>query len=140
MPPSVTERPEPEDADTGLDVVAVDDDPVFLALLRRRARGAGLSIETAGSADEGLARLRARRARLVLVDLRLGRASGTALVATLRAEGRLEGSRACIVSAAAPTRDALETIARVGAEFAAKEDALAEGGLARLLDGSPARP
>ena len=125
-------------ADADRDVAAIDDDPVFLALVRRRLRGSGLSLATFASSADALEALRGSCARLVLVDLHIGGESGLELLATLRAERRLDGARACVVTASVPEEAVVAEVGRLGAEILLKEDALAEGALVGLLRGPPA--
>ena len=129
-------------ADPDRDVVLVDDDPLVLRLVGRRLRGTGLTLATHAEAAPALEWLRHHRARLLLIDLRIGTDSGVELLAALRAEGRLAGVRCRVCTSAPPGPDVVATIERLGASLLAKERILEPGGIERLLgpsgDGSGA--
>ena len=72
-------------SDAGPVVLLVDDEPSMLSALRRTLRREGLSIETAGNANEALARIDASPpVDLVISDHRMPGRSGAELLAAVR--------------------------------------------------------
>ncbi len=75
----------------GARILAVDDEPDLLELVRVGLTQAGYVVETATSGSEALAALRRAPPDLILLDLMLPDLSGTELCARVRADARLAG-------------------------------------------------
>jgi two-component system phosphate regulon response regulator PhoB len=75
----------------GARILAVDDEPDLLELVRVGLTQAGYVVETASSGSEALAALRRAPPDLILLDLMLPDLSGTELCARVRADQRLAG-------------------------------------------------
>ncbi len=75
---------EPREAPT---VCVVDDDPLLRRALQRLLRATGFTVETFGSAEDFLAAGRASPVHCLVLDIRLGSASGFDLHEHLRASG-----------------------------------------------------
>jgi DNA-binding response OmpR family regulator len=69
------------------DVLCVDDDEVVQILLEEVVRLAGAAYHMAGSAEDALARLGARRFDLIVLDRRLPDSDGLLLIETIRKRG-----------------------------------------------------
>jgi len=81
--PSAIQRP----SLMGARIVAVDDDPDARDLLERMLRKAGAEVQTASSADEAIALVRASTPDVLVSDLEMPDQDGFALVRRLREEG-----------------------------------------------------
>lgn len=69
-------------------ILCIDDDQDFLDTVRLIVEGAGYTVESAGSAEEGLRQYRKSRPDLVLVDLMMEEVdAGTSFVKEVRALG-----------------------------------------------------
>ncbi|HYW84408.1 MAG TPA: response regulator, partial [Spirochaetia bacterium] len=89
-------------------VLVVDDDADFCASLADVLAGAGYDVTTAATARDALARARDTAPHVFLVDVRLGKDSGTELVQTLaKAEPR---SLCVIMTAYAGTDTAIRAL------------------------------
>jgi phosphate regulon transcriptional regulator PhoB len=73
----------------GARILAVDDEPDLLELVRVGLTQAGYIVETAGSGNEALAALRRAPPDLILLDVMLPDLSGTELCSRIRADQRL---------------------------------------------------
>ena len=67
-------------------VLLVDDHPVVRAGLKQELAGSGVTVDEAGTADEALARLRAGRCDIVVLDITMPGRSGLDLLKDLRRE------------------------------------------------------
>src|SRR5690606_32500542 len=74
-----------------LDMLVVDDDPVFRDVLARALTRRGFSVAVAGNGEEALQLVRERRPQRAVVDLKLEEESGLRLIpALLEAQPDLE--------------------------------------------------
>lgn len=71
-------------------VLMVEDEPDFQIIVRRILEPAGIRLETAGSAEEGLEKLRKTPADLALVDWNLPGMSGIDFCKNVRGDRRLK--------------------------------------------------
>jgi EAL domain-containing protein (putative c-di-GMP-specific phosphodiesterase class I)/CheY-like chemotaxis protein len=69
-----------------VDILAVDDQPEVLDLLKRQLERKGFSVRTAGDAFEASRELAACRPRVILLDLMMPRIDGAAFLERLRTE------------------------------------------------------
>jgi CheY-like chemotaxis protein len=97
----------------GVSVLIVDDAAAFRAALAAMARRLGATVETAETAEEGAARLAARRHDLAIVDIGLPDACGGALLA----DALDRGATAALLAVSA---EAGPTAAPAADHFAAK--------------------
>jgi DNA-binding NarL/FixJ family response regulator len=67
-------------------VLLVDDHPVVRTGVKQQLAGTGITVEEAGTADEALARLRAGRCDIVVLDITMPGRSGLDLLKDLRRE------------------------------------------------------
>jgi two-component system, OmpR family, response regulator MtrA len=67
-------------------ILLVEDDPSIRELTERGLRGAGFDVVTAGTGDEGLARFRADRPDVVVLDVMLPGLDGLEVCRAIRAE------------------------------------------------------
>ena len=72
-------------------VLMVEDEPDFQRIAKRILEPAGFRFETAGSAEEGLEKLKREPADLVLLDWNLPGQSGIELCRKLRQDERFKG-------------------------------------------------
>lgn len=81
-------------------VVAIEDDPTNLALLRRILAGIeGVELVTAGNGADGVRLARERSAALVLLDMNLPDVSGEWVLRALQESSESPGARVVVVSA-----------------------------------------
>lgn len=71
-------------------VLMVEDEPDFQIIVRRILEPAGIRLETAGSAEEGIKKLRAHPADLAMVDWNLPGMSGIDFCKYVRKDTRLK--------------------------------------------------
>jgi signal transduction histidine kinase/ActR/RegA family two-component response regulator len=74
----------PPQEDGPADVLAIDDDPDFLAILRETLEKHGFTVRTAETAAEGLAAAREKTPYLIILDIRLPDRDGLDLLHELR--------------------------------------------------------
>jgi cellulose synthase/poly-beta-1,6-N-acetylglucosamine synthase-like glycosyltransferase/CheY-like chemotaxis protein len=96
-------------------VLAVDDDPMMLALLREAIEGAGHTVETVGSGPEALDNLSDHLPDLVIVDVNLPAMDGFELVARLRSQPQTEALPVILLTSRVAPEDAVRGLA-VGAD------------------------
>src|SRR5205085_2216248 len=68
------------------DILVMEDDPAVAEMLHELAQRDGHTVEVAANGSEGLARLRYRRYRLLLLDLMMPVVDGHAVLQVLRAD------------------------------------------------------
>jgi two-component system KDP operon response regulator KdpE len=88
-------------------VLVVDDEPQILRALETTLRGAGYDVETAATAEEGLARAAARPPEAVILDLVLPDRSGVAVCRELRGWTRIP---ILVLSVVADEREKVEAL------------------------------
>jgi CheY-like chemotaxis protein len=74
------------------DVLLVDDDQALLGVLARQFLASGLGVRVASTSEEAIAKARALRPGLIVLDLGLPDGSGFAVVAALREDDRLQNT------------------------------------------------
>lgn len=100
----------PSDGSTA-DLLAIDDDPDFLAILRETLEKHGFSVRTATTAAEGLAAAREKPPLLIILDIRLPDRDGLDLLHELRED---EANRNTPILVASVVDERLEGL-RLGA-------------------------
>lgn len=80
-------------------VLVIDDEPDLRLLARLVLERAGFDVDEADDGDTGLATLDERPADVVLLDLRMPRMDGWAVLDRLRTAGRLDTLAVVVVSA-----------------------------------------
>lgn len=70
-------------------VLLVDDDPDFVALIRTALRGKGYEVVTASNVREGLAKARTSPVDLILLDVMMPGQDGGVLAQTIKGDARL---------------------------------------------------
>src|SRR5205823_4652068 len=81
------------------DILVMEDDPAVAEMLHELVQRDGHTVEVAANGSEGLARLRHRRYRLLLLDLMMPVVDGHAVLQTLRAEPALRPPAVVVLSA-----------------------------------------
>jgi CheY-like chemotaxis protein len=142
---SEAKPPDPGRPLAGLRVLIVEDAPPFRAALAAMARRLGAAVETAGTAEEGAAPLRARGLDLAIVDIGLPDRPGGALLAEAVGDGATAALLAVSADAAAadaPTADlfAVKPFEGVESFGRATAAALAVGRLRLALGDAGAAP
>lgn len=99
-------------------LLVVEDDPTAAMLLARSLRRYGYDVETAASVQEALDRAALSRPAAAIVDLRLGRESGLALVPQL--VQRQPGIRILILTGYASIATAVQAIKLGATDYLAK--------------------
>jgi adenylate cyclase len=89
-------------------VLAVDDMPENLEILRLRLEAHGYAVETAADGEEGLARARELRPDLVLLDVMMPRLDGISVVRALKQDPALAHVPVILVTARSDNRDVVE--------------------------------
>jgi DNA-binding NtrC family response regulator len=107
------ERPEPPRPPRAAAVLAVDDSPDALELLKRHLGSAGHAVVTAGGAEEASRRLKEAAFDLVITDMKMPRASGLDLIRHIRTHYR--GVGILMVTGYPSIGGAVEAV-RLGAE------------------------
>lgn len=117
-----------------MNILLVEDDPVFARVLSRALAARGHGVTVAGDPAAALAAAEKSAPEAAVVDLRLGEASGLALIEPLRA--RAPRARLLILTGYASIATAVEAIKRGADNYLAKP-ANAEQVLAALADQAP---
>jgi DNA-binding response OmpR family regulator/HPt (histidine-containing phosphotransfer) domain-containing protein len=80
-------------------ILALDDDALFLKVLRRLLEGQGMELETANTLNSFWAALNARRPDVIMLDLSMPEVSGQEMTLLLRADPRTEALPIILVTA-----------------------------------------
>ena len=80
-------------------ILIVDDEPYILRSLRYLLAREGYEVETASDGEEGLARIRDLRPRLVFLDIMMPRLSGYEVCEQVKQDPSLEGTYVIMLSA-----------------------------------------
>lgn len=91
-------------ASTPPEIVLVEDDAREAELVVS-ALGAGVRVTTVADGATALAQLRARRPRLVLLDLKMGGATGFDVLAAVRTDAALRGVPVVVLTSSSDPRD-----------------------------------
>jgi len=89
----------PDTAGERKQVLVVDDEPYILRSLRYLLAREGWDVETASDGEEGLARVRALRPRLVFLDIMMPRMSGYEVCEQIKQDPELAGTYVIMLSA-----------------------------------------
>ena len=89
-------------------ILAVDDTPENLEILRRRLVAHGYEVVTAADGEEGLASARELRPDLILLDIMMPKLDGISVVRSLKQDAALQSIPVILVTAKADTRDVVE--------------------------------
>jgi len=89
----------PDTATEPKQVLVVDDEPYILRSLRYLLAREGWDVETASDGEEGLARVRALRPRLVFLDIMMPRMSGYEVCEQIKQDPELAGTYVIMLSA-----------------------------------------
>ena len=114
MPPLVAAPSKPAS------VLVIDDDPQIRQLIARLLQPAGYRIEEAGSAREGLEKLRTSPPDLILLDMQLPDRSGHDLLIEIRSEPRTRLTPVVMITGAASHSHKLKAIQAGVTDFLAK--------------------
>jgi len=117
------------------DVLLVDDDPLIQMLVERRLQNSGLTLKTCDSGCKALDYLGEARVRLLLVDLHMKPMNGLELLETLANDNRRGSARAFLATSAMPEDAVCERLVQLDVGLVMKEDIVAAGGVARLMEG-----
>src|ERR1700737_4352786 len=82
-------------------VLVIDDDPQIRQLIARLLQPAGYRVEEAGSAGEGMEKLRTSPPDLILLDMQLPDRSGHDLLTEIRSEPRTRLTPVVMITGAA---------------------------------------
>ena len=101
-------------------ILAVDDTPENLEILRVRLEANGYEIVTAADGEEGLARARELAPDLILLDIMMPKRDGISVVRELKADPELRAIPVILVTAKADTRDVVEGLDAGGDDYLTK--------------------
>jgi class 3 adenylate cyclase len=101
-------------------ILAVDDVPENLEILRVRLEANGFEIITASDGEEGLASARAHSPDLLLLDIMMPKRDGISVLRELRADPDLKTMPVILVTAKADTRDVVEGLDAGGDDYLTK--------------------
>ncbi|TIL81308.1 MAG: response regulator, partial [Mesorhizobium sp.] len=82
-------------------ILAVDDTPENLEILRMRLEANGYEVVTAADGEEGLAKVRSLRPDLILLDIMMPKLDGISVVRMLKADVSLRSIPVILVTAKA---------------------------------------
>jgi CheY-like chemotaxis protein len=108
----------------GMQVLAIDDDPQVLELLRASLEGDGISLLTATDGPEGLRIAQAKRPDLIILDLMMPGMTGFEVVHHLRTDPATSEIPIFICSAKTLTREERELLAQQVERIIQKGDLL----------------
>ena len=101
-------------------ILIIEDEPDLAALIEYNLRAAGFETETAGSGASGLARARAMRPDLVLLDLMLPDLPGAEVLRLLKADPELRRAAVIIVSAKGQEADRIQGLEQGADDYVPK--------------------
>lgn len=101
-------------------ILAVDDMPENLEILRVRLEANGYEVMTAADGEEGLAAARSLAPDLILLDIMMPRRDGISVVRELKADPVLRAVPVVLVTARTDTRDVVEGLDAGGDDFLSK--------------------
>ena len=101
-------------------ILAVDDTPENLEILRMRLEANGYAVETAADGEEGLAKARSLHPDLILLDIMMPKLDGIGVVRLLKADESLRSIPVILVTAKADTRDVVEGLDAGGDDYLTK--------------------
>lgn len=101
-------------------ILAVDDMPENLEILRVRLEANGYEVVTAADGEEGLAAARKLAPDLILLDIMMPKRDGISVVRELKADPALRMIPVVLVTAKADTRDVVEGLDAGGDDYLSK--------------------
>src|SRR5919199_1393394 len=101
-------------------ILAVDDTPENLEILRVRLEAQGYEVAEAADGDEGLAKARELKPDLVLLDIMMPKRDGISVVRELKADPDLRSIPVILVTAKADTKDVVEGLDAGGDDYLTK--------------------
>src|SRR5215211_3936114 len=101
-------------------LLAVDDTPENLEILRLRLEAQGYRVEEAVDGEEALARTRELRPDLILLDIMMPRMDGIEAVRRLKQDPELRTIPVILVTAKADTRDVVQGLDAGGDDYLTK--------------------
>ena len=101
-------------------ILAVDDTPENLEILRVRLEANGYAVVTAADGEEGLAKARELRPDLILLDIMMPKLDGIAVVKALKQDKDLRSIPVILVTAKSDTRDIVAGLDAGGDDYLTK--------------------
>ncbi|CAH2405227.1 response regulator [Mesorhizobium escarrei] len=101
-------------------ILAVDDTPENLEILRMRLEANGYEVATAADGEEGLAKARELTPDLILLDIMMPKLDGISVVRMLKHDQSLRSIPVILVTAKADTRDLVEGLDAGGDDYLTK--------------------
>ena len=101
-------------------ILAVDDTPENLEILRMRLEANGYEVVTAADGEEGLAKARELEPDLILLDIMMPKLDGISVVRLLKQDISLQAIPVILVTAKADTRDVVEGLDAGGDDYLTK--------------------
>ncbi|MER8974458.1 MULTISPECIES: response regulator [unclassified Mesorhizobium] len=101
-------------------ILAVDDTPENLEILRMRLEANGYEVATAADGEEGLAKARELTPDLILLDIMMPKLDGISVVRVLKHDQSLRSIPVILVTAKADTRDVVEGLDAGGDDYLTK--------------------
>ncbi|WP_192182964.1 response regulator [Mesorhizobium amorphae] len=101
-------------------ILAVDDTPENLEILRMRLEANGYEVATAADGEEGLAKARELTPDLILLDIMMPKLDGIGVVRMLKHDQSLRSIPVILVTAKADTRDVVEGLDAGGDDYLTK--------------------
>ncbi|MER8866965.1 response regulator [Mesorhizobium sp. M0751] len=101
-------------------ILAVDDTPENLEILRMRLEANGYEVATATDGEEGLAKARELTPDLILLDIMMPKLDGISVVRMLKQDISLQAIPVILVTAKADTRDVVEGLDAGGDDYLTK--------------------
>src|SRR5688572_29421217 len=101
-------------------ILAVDDTPENLEILRMRLEANGYEVVAAADGEEGLEKVRSLKPDLILLDIMMPKLDGIRVVRRLKADISLRSIPVILVTAKADTRDVVEGLDAGGDDYLTK--------------------
>jgi adenylate cyclase len=101
-------------------ILAVDDTPENLEILRLRLEANGYEVVTAADGEEGLAKARDLKPDLILLDIMMPKLDGISVVRMIKQDVSLRSIPVILVTAKADTRDVVEGLDAGGDDYLTK--------------------
>jgi adenylate cyclase len=101
-------------------ILAVDDTPENLEILRVRLEAHGYEVAEAADGEEGLAKVRELRPDLILLDIMMPKRDGISVVRELKSDPDLRFIPVILVTAKADTKDVVEGLNAGGDDYLTK--------------------
>ena len=115
------------------DLVIVDDDSMFTALLKRQLRKSNIKYKIFNSSTEAIQYLQQALPHTLLVDLRMPVLDGVQLLETLKDNHRVLPPNIIVCSSCVPPSDVCETVRSLGAQLITKDRLIKKDALLDVL-------